>query len=621
MENDSFIDDPNHRDDSVSMSSVSLQKRFYSTYKYFFNTHNLIFSGHSILTWWADISHGISVLRLKQKLPMKTFIWVNYTTSSRVTFRTIFVYSIGEGSFEEVPFGKFFPERMEHISAFLEDFLKLHGYSSGIEISFLTETPPGQGFAFSSVMSVLLTILVHTIALKLDPDTLIWGELHNAHPLFEELYHFSLELSNIISHGKSIGGGGNYAVMVSDTALPVVYIYQKDHPDYRSGIQEENNLPTHAPSPVEATLYKDTLLHFLWIDRASSDWALPLDYGIISTGRDYRFGDTESMRDRVNERAQWDASFIQDTITKLHIWEDEKKSLSKLFHIKKIEVLHSVIDAMNLRILEGFHILLDSSNRDNNDTYFIDTIRKTWLMSFAFQKINKFFLAFKYHFYRLAQFEDEDIGIIPFNTGKIWGSLLFVMKAGKSRKTLQKTMDTLKGEGHSITFPYLSWRDGYASRWVCLEQYIGRKIYSKYTQSGDVSYTDSLGKSYVADYESILSTEKESLLLDAIGGRIYIRGVKLTSKDIHSQNTTIDVLRILIKNIGQEVSNSRLPISTYSQNKNEITTKIITPLKSLIEKHFGEDIALSCTWGITEYYLRLTSNIALPIGLIETLES
>ena len=98
---------------------------------------------------------------------------MNYTTSSRVTFRTIFVYSIGEGSFEEVPFGKFFPDQMAHMSAFLENFLKLHGYSSGIEISFLTETPPGQGFAFSSVMSVLLTILVHTIALKLDPDTLI----------------------------------------------------------------------------------------------------------------------------------------------------------------------------------------------------------------------------------------------------------------------------------------------------------------------------------------------------------------------------------------------------------------------------------------------------------------
>ena len=51
--------------------------------------------------------------------------------------------------------------------------------------------------------------------------------------------------------------------MVSDTALPVVYIYQKDHPDFRGGIQEENNLPTHPSSPIEATLYKDTLLHFL----------------------------------------------------------------------------------------------------------------------------------------------------------------------------------------------------------------------------------------------------------------------------------------------------------------------------------------------------------------------
>jgi hypothetical protein len=62
--------------------------------------------------------------------------------------------------------------------------------------------------------------------------------------------------------------------------------------------------------------------------------------------------------------------------------------------------------------------------------------------------------------------------------------------------------------------------------------------------------------------------------------------VKLTSKEIHSQNTTIDMLRILMDNIGKEVSNTKLPVSTYSQNKNEILGKVVLPIRKLALKHF-----------------------------------
>jgi hypothetical protein len=55
------------------------------------------------------------------------------------------------------------------------------------------------------------------------------------------------------------------------------------------------------------------------------------------------------------------------------------------------------------------------------------------------------------------------------------------------------------------------------------------------------------------------------------------------------------MLRILISNIGQEVSNAKLPISTYSQNKNEILGKIILPLRKIVEKHFEKEISLTCS--------------------------
>jgi hypothetical protein len=195
------------------------------------------------------------------------------------------------------------------------------------------------------------------------------------------------------------------------------------------------------------------------------------------------------------------------------------------------------------------------------------------------------------------------------------------MKKGRSQTTLTKTLERLKSDGYNILLDHASWRDGYASNGVQIDQYISQKIYSEYTKAGDVFYSDSFGSSYSGNYDSIIQNETEGILLDTIGGRIYIQGKKLTSKDIHSQNTTIDMLKILLQHIGQEVSNSRLPVSTYSQNKNEILSKVVIPLRRITKEYFDQEVSLSCSGGITEYYLRLEKDETIKIGIIKTLQN
>jgi hypothetical protein len=46
------------------------------------------------------------------------------------------------------------------------------------------------------------------------------------------------------------------------------------------------------------------------------------------------------------------------------------------------------------------------------------------------------------------------------------------------------------------------------------------------------------------------------------------------------------MLKILLEHIGQEVSNDNLPISTYSQNKNEILGKVVLPIKKIAKEYF-----------------------------------
>jgi hypothetical protein len=607
-------------EDDVGMSSGELQKIYSSIYKDFFNTHDIVLSGNGVLTWWVDISHGVSVLRIKQKLPLKTFCAANWNTSGKVWFHTILEFSRNQNTFKKNRFDSTFKSDINKISHFLEDFLRKHDIPEGIDIDFLTEAPQWHGFAFSSVISVLLTYLIHVIADKINHKISEEWWLIVDSVLFEELYLFSLELSNCISQGKSIGGGSNYAVMVPQTGLPIIYLSKKNNLDHANDTRKEKDVITWGLQAVDITLYKGMLLDFLGITD-SSIRELPLDYGIIFTGLEYRFDEIESTREHQKNEEAWLYTFVRDIIAPLSMEKDDKNILLKLLSFDKNKAIYANIDETNLRILEWFDALLKDKNNSNSADIFIESIWQIGLSSFSYQKENRLFFALQHYFHRFQQFEDESIGIIPFNTGQLGGSFLFVMKKGKSRITMQKILSQLRDDGHNVSLDHASWRDGYPSEGIQLEQYISEKVYSSYTKAWEVLFVDSFGKSYSDDYETIIKDECDCLLLDTIWRRIYINGIKLTSKDIHSQNTTIDVLKILIENRGKEVSNSKLPISTYSQNKNEILTKIIIPLKKITQENFWKEISLSCSGWITEYFLKLEDDQSIKIGIIRTLQN
>ncbi len=603
--------------DHESMNSRALQVSNPGVYKDFFNTHNIILSGDSVLTWWPDISHGVSVLRMKQKLPMKTYCWVNFNTSGMVTFRSIFVYDIVHRTFKQERFLTSFKYNVDKMSVFLQDFLRGQNFSGWVEIDFLTETPPGCGFAFSASVSVLLSILVYTITQKIDIWTLKNFELNEDHPFFEELYLFSLELSNVISQWNSIWWGSNYAMMIANHPLPIVYLSQINNQNVSNDTRLENTTPW-VLSAVDTTLYKDTLLHFLWMESLLG-WELPLDYGILYTGLEYRFDTIESTRELEKRRERWLDSLVNTILASLPIERELRNSIAKLLDFEKEDTIYKIIDILNLKILNGFHSILKEPMNVDLMTAFIEMVQNVGLSSFSYQKPNELFFALQHSFYQLKQYEDECIGIMPFNSWAIGGSLLFVMRKGKSRATLQKVLTSLRKEWHTILLHHASWRDGTSSDGVRIEQYVDEKIYSQYTKLWDVHFADSHGKSYCGSYDTILKDQTDGILLDTIGGRIYIKGIKLTSKDIHSQNTTIDMLKLLLENMGKEVSNSKLPVSSYAQNKNEILGKVVLPIRKISKEYFDTELSLTCSGGITEYYLRLERNDTIPVGIIKTL--
>lgn len=166
-----------------------------------------------------------------------------------------------------------------------------------------------------------------------------------------------------------------------------------------------------------------------------------------------------------------------------------------------------------------------------------------------------------------------------------------------------------------VAIEYTSYDDGNSHDGVMLEQYLSESIFSPYIKKGTMIYKNNQGDSYMDEYRTILERETTGLLIDAVERKIYFNGEKLTSKDIPSQSTTVDVLEMLVEHSDEDINNSRFPSSSYVKNKNEMLGKIVIPLVKFIQEKTGIELPLVCKGSIGEFYLKLNST-ELRIGIV-----
>ena len=478
-------------DDSLKMNSASLQKRFPTVYRDFCSKHDIVLSADTVMTWGVDVSRGTSAVRIKQKVPTKVFIWVNLIWSE-IKIQRVIHFSPQKNTFLEDDFAQSYKFDSKLLISFLEKFLSENGYTWGMEIDILTEAPRWCGFAFSGVLSVLFTYLIFILTGKLQGSELYNPSECIKHPIFESLYLTSLSLSQCISGGKKRGWATNYAIMMPDTPLPILcFTGGTDH----SKISDPSRDSTQE---IVVPAYKDTLLNFLKIDSNIREFTI--DYGIISTGLEYNYKTIESTRESIKRENEKMTAFANDICQSLPIKESEKEYFSWLLDFDRQDVFRKTIDDTNIKIIEWFSYLLKNQHDDGGVDAFIQTIKNVGLTSFAYQKENRLFFAIQHFFYSYRHFLDEEIGILPFNTGKSWGSLLFVMKGDKSHETITRVIQHLQDAGELISLDYASWRDGYSSDGVRLEQYVQQGIYSEYAKERNIVFSDSQGNHYFWEY-------------------------------------------------------------------------------------------------------------------------
>jgi len=189
--------------------------------------------------------------------------------------------------------------------------------------------------------------------------------------------------------------------------------------------------------------------------------------------------------------------------------------------------------------------------------------------------------------------------------------VLFVVNSHILRDRISELITDLQNKTkRNVQLHYASWLDGFEEEGVKTEQYLAEGIYSKFISEGSISLQNfAKPGSIQTEIRSLEDFEREKdkidLLLDTMEGHIYVKGKKLTSKEIPSSNVTVKILDILLNNPGKSVPNSQLPESFYSQDRNEMQSKIVSPLIKVIKARTKRNLPLKVSGGLVEFRMKL----------------
>lgn len=582
------------------MNTQSLQEMFPEVYRDFYSRNNLVVSWCYVFPWWPmwwkHISHSV---RVKSKIPIKCYVWLNKNTSWKVTFWICDFFEISNKNFVRHNFNSVIKE-YTWVSSILDSFLNDKKIINWCEISILSETSRWHSFWLSGTLfAVLVSWLFELFNLidfneYSDYNKFIDSEIYN------EIFNLALSLELKSRYWNTIWQ--NILSTLSNYREPSILIsemYWKDITNY----ELSNIFRKHIPlmSSVENYITKDIPFDF-WMIFPWISWD-------TKQVEQYKVADKNLLNNyKIN---------FSDFLSNFDL--NGKNIYLKEFVDNNIDIYNHIADTvwiLNLKTVNLFQNMAKLWYRDDIIDDFIYHINQYRYALSLLENQSSFADDFVFYFRKNRSHFDEKIWIMPTASGKIWWWYVIVTKLWLSRNTLEKTISDLRYLYPNIEVEYSSYLDWNSNDWIILEQSVNNWLYSKYINKNLYLYFDNFWINYIWTFNDILEKETEWLILDTLQNKIYLNWEKLTSKDIHSQNATIEVLLILLKNVWKEISNKNFPISSYTKNKNEMFWKIILPFLKLIENNLNIKLELECKWWITDFYLKL-EKVNLKIGVIK----
>lgn len=587
------------------MNSQKLKEQHLSTYQQFFGKQNIVVSAPFLMKWCDNVLPEYSGVSIKQKIPLRMYIGAKKNETNSMGFQSITYRDHHTKGFTTTPLVEYAPYFRRIQNYLNQKYADILEKKWGYDINIFSEISRWWWLWFDAIIALILSTIRNRIGGDIDIKEIekvltkdINDHIHT-HEGIKKILTDAYDIDSVI-HGKSFSSTKISALF--NAQYPIVCFTEQDH---------EIKVST------KRFWYRLNEL-FEWV---KENWYLPIDYGIVYS---------------------WKPFFLEQVLhkkeTNVHIYENVQKKLQPKFEkycediswTKKPKFYTHVLtanttktisrvygDMMGIVSIEVLYCMIQIFTQGYNDYHmrlFLKSLDKIRYGNYMIRESSEVSISFINKFFWSIKWDRNSIACFPNNTSVMWWSFCFAIPSEWYRKIISDAVHDMRTYFEWAEMIYANWLDGIEQHGIKYEQDTQRDIYAdcmrwlRYT----IKYTD--GGSFFGSYEECVKRIDSGIVLDTVHNKMYINGRKLTSSDLHSQAATVEILKSLIENIGEEIQNKILPLSGYAKNKNEMVGKIIVPLVDLIQKECNERLPLFCRGSIYDFSMRLQrSNIGIAL--------
>lgn len=578
------------------MNSHELQNNHHAIFKDFFSQHGLVFSLPFVINWARDIHINYSWLSIKQKLPLRIYFGIKKKKNKKdFSFGQITYFDTNTKDFISTHcynYTWYFNWLEEYLNERFSDLLDWFW----IEITILSELHRWVWLWFNAIITTLCSVLVNYLSDGKDFDMDLISKIDiynilNSETVYRKIILDSIWFDLIISPYPSIS---TKICSIFNWYYPVVW-FREDWTNY-------DNI-------------WNTILFWFRLDDVFPELkevpCLPFDLSIIYSWKPVIWEQLVNNHKGFSDR--WDEQ--QKSILNAFIWyiwhlnnESKPKFYKDYINEKNTKISQTYSQTMwwiSLEILYWLYIALGNSFSDSAYEYFIRALNKILHWNYIIRKNSNEFINFMESF--AEQFDKQKIALIPNDSSAIWWTIIFISPLDTYRSQILAINQKRNNDVLWSTLLYSS-RDNWLKKdGLVVNQDIDKWIRSKFIDWSSFILFDMNWNQIIWDIQELRNSILWDIIFDLSVNKVYIRGERLTSNDLTTQQSTIDLFLKYYENGWKSIHNKTLPTSSYTKQKNEMSSKIVAPFKSHIYNSLKTniDIELQWTWSNFDIHINL----------------
>lgn len=556
-----------------------------------FSRCEFVISGHFWFNrfpeWIGSASDHICIM---QKLKSKCYLWIRKIEKEWIKFHSIKMYDWAE--IVDYDLSKFNQQYKKAIN-FLENKLDLSDKNYGFEVNVVSESIKWEWVWFTgTIMSLLVSWIYYENGRFSREDLKDYEKFQNSN-LFREINNLAHQCTIV---AKDWNIWSSFSVALSEGSHPYVYITDmKDELDYQN--------------VDESCEYAKQLPELFNVEKFPME-TLPICWAIVYTWQ--KSDSSFAVRQK---------NFLEYFNLKYQNWF-EKSDLSTIDSQLKLWLEKSNYYETEIRNLCNMSIKI---------LYVFEKIYKRWLQTSDIHRlidilnwINKKYNSMEQDFDITKDFQKacikkwlslDTFWFSPVYTNKYGGNYLVIFEDDSDLDVLETVLEDMKNEYPDIRIRETYDFDTPPKDGIVIEQDIKNNIWKEIWKDLYVLLNNENEQKFVS-YTDINPKEQKWIFFDGVKNKIYVNGKVLTSKDIKSATTTIELFYYLLKSENHEVKNNELWPSSFSWQQNQMESKIINPFVKYIKKVFGRELDIQCSGSLREFYVTLWKT-DIPIQLVK----